>query len=95
MAYKAEKVRKRYVVRNALRWLEMRANLTAISWVDFRHLFIGEPLVDTNTINFFVDQVGTEFLKRWATLLARSIANMVQVEHLILVCILAHHAAKG
>ena len=54
----------------------MRANPTAISLKDFRHLFIGEPLVDANTIKFFVDQVGTEFLKRWATPLARSVLKM-------------------
>ena len=42
----------------------------------------------------FVDQVGTEFLKRWATLFARSVPKMVHVEYLIPVCILAHHAAK-
>ena len=66
VAYKAERVRKYYAVRNALRWLEVRTNPTAILLEDFRHLDIGEPLVDANTINFFVDQVGTEFLKRWA-----------------------------
>ena len=88
-------MRKRYAVRNALRWLEVRANPTAISLEDFRHLFIGEPLVDANTINFFVDQVGTEFLKRWATPLVRSVPKMAQMEHLIPACILAHHAAKA
>ena len=94
MAYKAERVRKHYAVRNALQWLEVRANPTAISWDAFRCLFIGEPLVDANTINFFVNRVGTEFLKRWATPFARSVSKMVQVEHLIPACILAHHAAK-
>ena len=88
-------MRKRYAVRNALRWLEVRANPTAISLEDFRHLYIGEPLVDANTINFFVDQVGTEFLKCWATPLVRSVPKMVQLEHLIPACILAHHAAKA
>ena len=65
-----------------------------ISFEDLKRLFIGEPLVDANTINFFVDQVGTEFLKRWATPLARSVPKMAQVEHLIPACILAHHTAK-
>ena len=88
-------MRKHYAVRNALRWLEVRANSTAILLEDFRHLDIGELLVDANTINFFVDQVGTKFLKRWATLLARSMPKMAQVEHLILACILAHHAVKA
>ena len=95
MAYKAERVRKHYAVRNALQWLEVRANPTAISWVAFKSLFIGEPLVDTNTIKFFVDRVGTEFVKRWATPLLRSVPKMAQVEHLIHACILAHHAAKA
>ena len=35
MAYKAERVRKRYAVRNALRWLEVRVNPTAILWDAF------------------------------------------------------------
>ena len=51
--------------------------------------------MDSNTINFFVDQVGSEFLKPWATPLVRSVAKMAQVEHLIPACILAHHAAKA
>ena len=62
---------------------------------DFRCLPIGEPLVDANTVNFFVDQVGLEFLKRWATPFVRSVPKMAQVEHLIPACILAHHAAKA
>ena len=95
MVYKAERVRKHYAVRNALRWLEVRANPTAISLEDFRRLFIGEPLVDANTINFLVDQVGTEFLKHWATPLARFVPKMAQVEHLIPACILAHYVAKA
>ena len=95
VAYKAERVRKHYVVRNALRWLEVRANPIAISWVAFKSLFIGEPLVDANTIKFFVDQVGTEFVKRWAIPLLRSVPKMAHVEHLIPACILAHHAAKA
>ena len=92
--YKAERVRTHYAVRNAIRWLEVRANPIAISLEDFRRLFIGEPLVDAKTINFFVDQVGTEFLKGWATPLARSVPKMAQVEHLIPACIIAHNAAK-
>ena len=95
MAYKAERVRKRYAVQNALRWLEVRANPSAISWDDFKCFFIGEPLVDANTINFFVDQVGIEFVKRWATPLARSVVKMAKVEHLIHACIVAYHAAKA
>ena len=95
MAYKAEKVRKHYAVRNALRWLEVRANPTTISLEDFRRLYIGKALVDANTLNFFVDQVGTEFLNRWATPLARSVPKMVYVEHLIFACILAYHVAKA
>ena len=67
MAYKVERIRKHYAVRNALRWLEVRANPSAILLEDFKHLYIGELLVDTNTINFSVDQVGTEFLKHWTT----------------------------
>ena len=95
VAYKVERVRKRYAVRNTLRWLEVRANPTTISWDAFRRLPIDEPLIDTNTINFFVDQVGTEFLKHWATPFARFVPKMAHVEHLILACILAHHVAKA
>ena len=95
VAYKAEKVRKGYAVRNALRWLEVRANPTAILWMDFKRMFIGKPLMDATTINFFVDQVGTKFLKLWATPLARSVPKMAHVEHLIPACILAHHTAKA
>ena len=51
--------------------------------------------MDANTINFFVDQVGTEFLKRWATPFARFVPKMAHVEHLIPACILAHYAAKA
>ena len=94
VAYKTERVRKRYAVRNALRWLEVRANPTMILWDAFRCLHIGEPLVDANTIKFFVNQVGTELLKRWATPFARSVPKMAHVEYLIPACILAHHAAK-
>ena len=88
-------MRKRYAVRNALRWLEVRVNSTAISWDSFSCLPIREPLVDANTINFFVDQIGTEFLKRWTTPFARSVPKMAHMEHLIPTCILAHHAAKA
>ena len=87
-------MKKHYAVKNALWWLKMRANPTEISFKDFRRLDIWEPLVDANTINFFVAQVGMEFLKLWATPLARSVPKMAQVEHLISACILAHHAAK-
>ena len=83
------------MLRNALRWLEVRANPTAISWDDFRCLPIGEPLVDANTVNFFVDKVGSEFLKHWATPFARSVPKMAHVEHLIHACIIAHHVAKA
>ena len=41
MAYKAERVRKHYAVRNALWWLEVRANPTVILLEDFRRLDIG------------------------------------------------------
>ena len=51
--------------------------------------------MDANTVNFFVDQVGSEFLKRWATPFARSMPKIAYVEHLIPACILAHHAAKA
>ena len=56
---------------------------------------IGEPLVDANTINFFVDQVGIKFVKRRATPLARYVAKMAKVEHLVPACIVTHHAAKA
>ena len=88
-------VRKCYAMRNALRWLEVRANPTAILWDACRCLPIGEPLVDTSMINFFVDQVGIEFVKRWTTLFARSVPKMTHLEHLIPPCILAHHIAKA
>ena len=89
MAYKANRVRKHYAVQNTLRWLEVRANPSAISWDDFRCFPRGEPLVDANMINFFVDQVGIEFVKRWATPFVRSVAKMANVEHLIHACIVA------
>ena len=95
MAYKTERVRKHYAMQNALRWLEVRANLGAISWDSFTCFHIGDSLVDANTINFLVDQVGTEFVKRWATPLARSVPKMARVEHLIPACILSHHASKA
>ena len=50
--------------------------------------------MDANTIKFFVDKVGTEFLKRWTTPFARFVPKMAHVEYLISACILAHHAAK-
>ena len=91
---KADATRKRYAVRNALRWLEVRANPTAISWVAFLCFPIGEPLVDNETVKFFAGIVGDEFVRRWAIPIERSVAKMAQREHLIPACILAHHAAK-
>ena len=44
VVYKAERVRRHYTVRNALRWLEVRANPIAILWDDFRCLPIGGAL---------------------------------------------------
>ena len=49
---------------------------------------------NANTVNFFVDQVGSKFLKRWPTPFTRSVPKMAHVEHLIPACILAHHAQR-
>ena len=61
----AQRLKQRYAVRNALRYLNIKSNIIAWSWKEFMEYSLTPALANKHTVKFFVQQCCVEFTKRW------------------------------
>ena len=80
-------------MRNALRYLSIKSNITAWSWKKFMEYPLTPALTNEYTVKFFTQQCSAEFTKRWCQPLCKSLKQMRAWETLIPSVVSRHYEA--
>ena len=89
----AHRLKQRYAVRNVLRYLSIRSNITAWSWKEFLEYPLTPALANEQTVKFFTQQCSAEFTKRWCHPLGKAPKQMKAWEALISSVVSRHYEA--
>ena len=87
------RLKERYAVRNALRYLSIKANTQQYSWREFLQYPMSETMANPATVQFFARHCSTDFIKRWSMPQGKGPMAMKSWESLIPAVISKHYEA--
>ena len=89
----ATRLKERYAVRNALRYLSIKTNARQYSWREFLQYPLSETMANPATVRFFARHCSTEFTKKWSEPTGKGPVAMKSYETLIPAVISKHYEA--
>ena len=89
----ASRLKERYAMRNALRYLSIKANAQQYSWREFLQYPLSETMANPATVQFFARHCSVDFTKRWSMPQGKDPMAMKSWESLIPAVISKHYEA--
>ena len=89
----AQRLKQRYAVRNASRYLNIKSHITTWLWKEFMEYLLTPALANKHKVKFFTQQCFVEFTKRWCQSLCKSPKQMRAWETLIMSVVSRHYEA--